>query len=565
MPKPGAKKGPRHAVTIVGAGIAGMSAALRLLQAGFDVTVLEKNDHVGGKFDAQLKNRAYHEHAYHFLSDWCLNFFKIAEEIKVKKESHFLRRDAIKFLWRSATPRTGRADGQYEFLTLRHGASLFHFWDNIYSGLIPPRDMIAYVYSLLDLVTSADNDPDELELLNRNSVIGYMRSRPYMTDLAALLHQEALLKAFAVPSYETSVRSYRTFIRYFGRDSGGWILKGDTETAFWRPFRTKLESYDGMYGRPRFRLELNTTLASLEVEQTGALPRVSRVGVTICGVKGVTWLQPDHLLLAVPYPEVFRVVEKSQPLRAILPQLLRLRKLKSRQMASLDLYFRTPLPGIPPEHVTLIADRGYRGSSEGTERRMLLSRSGDIASRFGLSFVDNYQAWHPSKAPKETWLNVVSADFDELTGWPEDAARTEIIKELQHYLDFDIKAIDPYRSFFRSNTDSPLFMNTVGSWQFRPETRDDPLCKEDWVHSKVANLYLAGDYCRSKIDLVCLEGAVMTGISAARAIAERCGLKHKVPGPLVPAEVDQDECEAAKAVLAPFLDRRHGRRREQRV
>jgi len=33
-----------------------------------------------------------------------------------------------------------------------------------------------------------------------------------------------------------------------------------------------------------------------------------------------------------------------------------------------------------------------------------------MASRFALSFVDNYQAWHPyEKDHKETWLNVVAA------------------------------------------------------------------------------------------------------------------------------------------------------------
>jgi len=559
-----AKKNKCHAVTIVGAGIAGMSAALRLLDAGFDVTVLEKKDRIGGKFDAERKNRIYHEHAYHFLADWCLNFWKIVEDIHLSKDS-FVRRDSIKFLWRrSAAPRRGSARGQYDFLELRHGGALFHFWDNIYSKLIPARDMIAYVYSLLDLVTGTDKDPDELELLNRNSVIGYMRTRHYMTDLAALLHQEALLKAFAVPSYETSVRSYRTFIKYFGRDTGGWILRGNAETHFWRPFRAKLESYNQRPGGPRFRLHTNTELTDVEVEQVGAKKRIGRIQVTRS--KKSCWLDPEHLLLAVPYPAVFGIVENNPKLRESLPGLLKLRKLRSRQMASLDLYFPTALPGIPAEHVTLIDDHGYRNLGL-ADRRAFLARSGDIASRFGLSFVDNCQAWRVHKPPKETWLNVVSADFDELSGWPEIAARDAIIAELRHYLDFDKNDIDWKRSSFRSNVDAPLFMNTVGSWQFRPETRTDPACEQDWVHKTVENLFLAGDYCRSKIDLVCLEGAVTTGISAARAIAKHCGVEHKVPEPLVPPEVDRDRCEAAKAILAPFLATGHSRRRrrEQRV
>src|SRR5215470_6904347 len=232
MPEGRARRRADRSVTIVGAGIAGMTAALRLLDAGFNVTVLEALDRVGGKFGAVRSGGVYHEHAYHFLADWCLNFWRLARRIGLKSDN-FVRRDSIKFL-RPKTPH--HRPGQYEFHELRHGSSIASFWENIYAGIISPDDMLAYTYSLLDLLTTRDDDPDELEFLNRNSVNGFMRSRKYMTNLAALLHQEALLKAFAVPSYDTSVRSYRTFLRYFGRDSGGWILKGDCQTAFWDRF-----------------------------------------------------------------------------------------------------------------------------------------------------------------------------------------------------------------------------------------------------------------------------------------------------------------------------------------
>src|SRR6185295_15800091 len=106
----------------------------------------------------------------------------------------------------------------------------------------------------------------------------------------------------------------------------------------------------------------------------------------------------------------------------------------------------------------------------------------------------------------------------------------------------DERRIDWDRSDLRLNEDAPLFMNTVGSWQFRPETRtDDPEYRAHWVHSKVTNLYLAGDYCRSKIDLVSLEGAVTTGIAAARAIATNEGRPDAVKEPLVPPEVSRQD------------------------
>jgi phytoene dehydrogenase-like protein len=39
-------------VTIVGAGMAGLTAALRLAERGYEVTVFERDNFVGGKFRA---------------------------------------------------------------------------------------------------------------------------------------------------------------------------------------------------------------------------------------------------------------------------------------------------------------------------------------------------------------------------------------------------------------------------------------------------------------------------------------------------------------------------------
>ena len=86
-------------VVIAGAGITGMTAALYLLEAGFDVTILEKNKDVGGKFGATKgKGGAVHEHAYHFLGDWCVNFWAVAEKIGLTQKDDFLESKGVKFL-----------------------------------------------------------------------------------------------------------------------------------------------------------------------------------------------------------------------------------------------------------------------------------------------------------------------------------------------------------------------------------------------------------------------------------------------------------------------------------
>ncbi len=51
-----ADHGTKPSVVIAGAGVAGLTAAHRLLQRGFDVTLIEADDFVGGKLGAHQES-----------------------------------------------------------------------------------------------------------------------------------------------------------------------------------------------------------------------------------------------------------------------------------------------------------------------------------------------------------------------------------------------------------------------------------------------------------------------------------------------------------------------------
>jgi monoamine oxidase len=72
-------------VTIVGAGMSGMTAALKLLQAGFSVKVIEASDGVGGKFGARPIGRNYEDFAWHVFAEWCRNFWDITQTIRLNR------------------------------------------------------------------------------------------------------------------------------------------------------------------------------------------------------------------------------------------------------------------------------------------------------------------------------------------------------------------------------------------------------------------------------------------------------------------------------------------------
>jgi hypothetical protein len=532
-------------VVIVGAGIAGMTAALYLARAGFEVTILEKSDHVGGKFGAVPgRAGAVHEHAYHFLGDWCVNFWALVEEIGLTREADFRASPGVKFL----RPKTTGRSLPERLSTLRLNRLGKDLTGSLDGGVIPPDDMMIWFYSLLDLI-SYGQDLDEKEFLNRISVNGYMRSLPYMTDLAALLHQEAMVKAFAVPSYETSARSYRQFARFFSRDQDGFILSAPVSERFWPEFEKTLGRCRGRRGA-RVRAPViytETAVVRIDVESDADGPWVSRIWLAD-GKPPIALDRRSFLLVTMPHGNLASLVERSPRLLRKAPGLLMLRKLPSKQMASLDLYFREPIADMPPEHVTLIDDSSF--TKPAYLRKDTLAGSGNhLASRFALSFVDNYQAWHRGKR-KETWLNIVSADFAELGELPKAAARREIETELARYLSFDAGTIDEQRSDLQLNAEQPLFTNSVGTWQYRPEPG---LYHDAGSHVAFSNLALAGDYCRSEVDIVCLEGSVLTARRAARAIARRAGCESAVEEPAVPAQVNQRTIELLKREWEPWL------------
>src|SRR5919197_4463652 len=92
-------------VAIAGAGIAGLTAALRLAQRGYKVTVYEANPFLGGNLSAHEHNGVYHEVYCHMFSNWYNNFWAIVEtDLKLPRADHFEPRTGFKFLQKGKFP-----------------------------------------------------------------------------------------------------------------------------------------------------------------------------------------------------------------------------------------------------------------------------------------------------------------------------------------------------------------------------------------------------------------------------------------------------------------------------
>ena len=171
-----------------------------------------------------------------------------------------------------------------------------------------------------------------------------------------------------------------------------------------------------------------------------------------------------------------------------------------------------------------------------------------IDSEYGLTFIDNSRLW---PGYPHTVLNVVASDFRTLSNLNPGEQLYAILDELHQYISFDSNT-DLYGDLthFQPNIGAELFINEVGSEQWRPRTRMD----------NIANVFLAGDYCKTVIDVVTVEGAVVSGLEAAEAVRIKSiedGKLHPGDRRVRPIDIKRPESYsplemlALKAMLAP--------------
>jgi len=461
----------------------------------------------------EVTDKIYHEHCYHLFCNWYRNFWDLMDQIGLERSEAFAPHDELVHLFPGDSPITDRARTLTRLSAVESGA------DNLLSGAAPVPDLAAWFYSMADLVSQPMNPG---RYLDQVSVHTLLRSGWYATEQSAEFHEFLLAKAFAVPPYLSSAYAYQAYINYTLTDPVPmlWALKGNSYDGLFRTFEQRLRDYEN------FTLALGTNVS--DFARTG--DRITGFNIRPSDIFGsprdpddgkAVSSQPDpvdpkfeadYTILAVP-PSA--LAELAGPLRQFVPGLASVRKLQSGVTAALDLYFTRTLPGIPNSHVVL------RGS------------------RYGLTFVDNSQYWqscdpniedlvdqniedpniedpaHPKepKDPKQakkrfTCLNVAITDFYKIDGLNKSDAIRLVIEDLANFIEFDpVKDIDSSRTYLQMNNNEPLFLNEVGSEPWRPGTR-----------TELKNLFLAGDFVENEIGVVCVEGAVVSGLVAARAV-----------------------------------------------
>jgi len=517
----------RRNVVVIGGGLAGMTVAMELAERGVAVTLLEASDRLGGKAGADRRalpsaggGRAevWVDHGYHIFPGWYRNVRRLLEDLGIA--DRLLDTDTLYVLTR-ADPDAARPGRVYRHSSFTSVANFLH---NIFDSLLPWHLSFMSFFSMLDL---ASESYAQRGFLDRVSVSGFFRSRFYRHEAIANFHQQTVLQASAIPFYELSAMTMQKIVKSFMWTPSPMLsmFDGDLQNRFIEPFRARLEQLG-------VRVLLETVVSGFEVSGN----RVTYVSHSSVG-EPTSALEDaaDAYVLTVPLEVATALVspvmferEKAGLEAEEGPQpLAGLWHLTSAPMAAMQVYFDRRLEGLPAWHTNL------------------------HGSKYGMSFIDVSQHWHEMRSEPHTVLAVIASNFKPLVALPEPEQVRHLLDELLAYVArgergeplyrFDLEdgflagagplvEVEPDETFgyhvrgagirihWQPNVQYPLFLNTSGSWRHRPDAR-----------TALANLYVAGDYCRSEADLTTMESAVMSAHSTARAVLEDLDLPPSRP------------------------------------
>jgi uncharacterized protein with NAD-binding domain and iron-sulfur cluster len=511
-------------VAVLGGGMAGLAAAHELTERGFAVTVYERNA-LGGKArsipvagTAAGGRRALPaEHGFRFFP----GFYHHVPDSMRRTPFPGNANGVWDNLTAAGTPRSPRTGG-------RPDGQLF--------GIIPdPQEAAtpAGVQRLLtEVLTQQGVRPAEIELfVNRLMVFltssderrfgqwehvswwDFVRaedkSDEYKKVVARGLTRSLVAAKEKVASTRTIGHMAEAFVyNIMGRGNDGEpdrVLELPTNEAWIDPWVVHLRELG-------VRFRVGRTVEGLKV-------RDGRIaGATVRDRRGRRHaVHADWFVSAMPVERARRLL--SPAVLALDPQLAGMNELFVDWMAGLQFYLRRRVD-ITRGHVTFV-DAPWALTAL-TQAQFWPTR--DFAADYGdgaavdclsvdISDWDSPGILFGKPAKQCTRPEIVAEVWAQMKAHLEDTGDSVLPDDLLHswHLDPGIKWVT---SRGENRNDTPLLVNTIGSWEKRPT-----------AHTKIPNLFLAGDYVQTDVDLATMEGANESGRAAVNALLDASGSK----------------------------------------
>ncbi|WP_141585859.1 FAD-dependent oxidoreductase [Actinomadura sp. WMMA1423] len=518
----------RPEVAVLGGGMAGLAAAHELAERGFAVTVFERRA-LGGKArsipvagtGAGGRRDLPGEHGFRFFPGFYRHVPDTMRRIPFPGNSGGVHDNLIALSSTRISRNAGRSDIIVPQLSGPGGGVDLDVLKETLTGLvqqaaaIPASELAVFVNRYLVYLTSSDER--RLGQWEHVPWWEYVRAEGKSGDYRAIVARFLTRGLVAVKEEVASTRTVGAMGEAFllsglglGADGGlARMLNAPTNEAWIDPWVRHLRERG-------VRFEVGQTVEALEAG--GGRVRSVRL-VDAAGRRrtaGADWFvcaMPVERALALLSPDVL----------ALDPGLASMRDLRTEWMNGLQFFLRRSPRGLDQEvnfmdspwQITAVLqsrlwDRDFtRDYGDG--------RVADCLS-LDISDWDTPGIVYGKPAKKCTRAQIAKECWAQMKDHLEDTGRSVLPDDLLHswFLDPAIT----WRPASGSNAnDEPLMVNTVGSWEKRPGAR-----------TRIPNLFMAGDYVRTNVDLATMEGANESGRAAVNALLDAAGSQaERVP------------------------------------
>lgn len=513
-------------VAVLGGGVAGLSAAHELIERGFDVTVYERKELGGKARSITAPNGLPGEHGFRFFPGF---YFDLTDTMRRTPYP-----GNVNGCWDNLTratsylmSRAGRPDLTTPFpFPLPPNPriySLDSFVATVISGLQTVArlslDEAAFFAQKMAVYVSS-SDERRLGQWDRLTWADYVRADRFSDEYNKFVADGTIRNLAATKSKDASTHSIGLVgeatvwsILGLGNEPGGSVdrvLNGATSEMWLNPWIAHLRG-QGV----RFNVGWEVDALTLSG------------GKIVSAAAGGRPIDADWFIVAMPSERAARLVTPA--LVAADPRLAGIPKLRQDWMNGLMFYLKKEVP-LTPGHVNYVDSawavtsisqaqfwkRDFSTYGDGTVKDCL---STIISDWFTEGDFNGKKAKDctPQEIAEETWKQI-------------KASTGEITDDLLHswFLDPAIQ---------HGANDEPLFIQHPGSWALRPDSR-----------TAIPNLFLAGDWVRTPINVTTMEGAnqgarqaVNALLDAAGSTAARCTVHQLYRSPLFALEKVEDK------------------------
>lgn len=580
----------RPAAIVIGAGIAGLSAAFSLAERGFAVEVYEKEESAGGNLGAAIPGTKEEEdrrekppntvEVYpHLFADWYLNFWAMMDKIGRGKQNANLWRPMEDFKLLSR-PKHPEARYQPLYKTLRNNGAFDSSLPNLFSGILPLPDMFLAGYASLGALAENFKTDDPMAIATLGD---FLNTRFYRSRYVTEFYQMLILNIWSVQPDRTCVYACQRFFQLQFKDPKptAWVLhSGNAHDDIIQPLVDYMRSHLHVsfhFNCPVVAVSLNETHDRVDrimiLDQNGerpipeVIPLGSDRGQAACAVLAVP---PETLatLVQTPSPRLSRGERSpSSELKVCLGTNrhgiitdIKIASLTSQR--SFRPYRHAILDGIPalastktlsaePIPVVYILFHAHAAINTLVPEGCYIGLSG---SKYSLTLVELKHEFQLSNSqlfaedePVGMVIALAASNYSELPMFKappycmdQDPSDTEADVDESETLEAISKRLlleeamnylpfkheDIKYSFFRSNLNHRLFLNDVESARYPVQTM--------YRHGSssipiVKNLAFAGDFCSRDVVMSTVEAAIESGLNAGQQLAEAYAKSHPSP------------------------------------